>query len=253
LFVSSSPRGLPALSCVFSGGLVGLVTAQIPLCEKGSLYPFVLDTNVAASVTASRCSVVCPICNPRAHHWLATYAAAVLCIAPVVTWSVYQQRGVLSDDAHRELRDEVRRVLVWCGVPIYRGLHEHLHQRASLWSGEPQRSFGSLTGFSLSLLGSFCPGMALSGFKRCISCLRAASCIFSQGFVGMSAGSPSIWVELLSVTQVDAPIRESHRVTQSIGMRLTRRAIVVSQTNHFIRPQAASMLVRAGTSRNAST
>ena len=69
----------------------------------------------------------------------------------------------------------------------------------------------------------------------------------------MSAGSPSIWVELLSVTQVDAPIRESHRVTQSIGMRLTRRAIVVSQTNHFIRPQAASMLVRAGTSRNAST
>ena len=91
-----------------------------------------------------------------------------------MTWSVYQQRGVLSDDAHRELRDEVRRVLVWCGVPIDRGLHEHLHQRASLWSGEPQRSFGSLTGFSLSLLGRFCPGMALSGFKRCISCLRAA-------------------------------------------------------------------------------
>jgi len=80
--------------------------------------------------------------------------AAVLCIAPVVTWSVYQQRGVLSDDAHRELRDEVRRVLVWCGVPIYRGLHEHLHQRASLWSG-----------------------------------------------------SPSIWVELLSVTQAPAVMR----------------------------------------------
>ena len=67
--------------------------------------------------------------------------AAVWCVAPVTTWSAYEERGVYADNIHKALLESVQLF-----ERIYRGLDEQpeVCQGASLWSGESRQTWNTM-------------------------------------------------------------------------------------------------------------